>query len=397
MKFLFCSLGSYGFINPLIGIAKVLAKKGHQVAFVTHKDFTEVLHQEGLERIKRNPQDGSSFQVKLWAHPEAIAIQVKHIETALTRFKADVLVGNQLTFGTLIAGEIHHLPVAILGLAAYLWPTLESSLKNSSPSEKELRSHWRYADMMSHYKTSRQLLGLQSSIKENYRETPLLGDLFLLQTVPELETEVDNLPSQVHLVGSCLWESAQADSELFKWLDQPEIVDYPLIYVQMGRSFQYPRFWEYLIEAFSDNPFKIVAAVGRMDGELTNIPFNFFIREHIPQGLVLPYAKAVISNGHTTSVLGALTHGLPSLLLPNGSGTEDIAERCSLAGVAINLLENLENNQLNAEILKKALENILQSSEINQKAEKMGNKFKQINGIEKTADLLENLAIKRKL
>lgn len=391
MKFLFCPLGSYGFINPLIGIAKVLVKKGHQVAFVTHKDFTEILQKEGLERIKRSPEDRSSFQIKLWAEPHAIAIQVKHIEQAIKQFKPDVLVGNQLTFGSLIAGEMYNLPVAVLGLATYLLPTLESPLQDNSPSEKKMRSQWRYENMMGYYKKTRQLLGFTSPIKENYQETPLLGDLFLLQTIPELEVDIDNLPPQVHLVGSCLWESVSADAELINWLNQPEIIDYPLIYVQMGRSFQHQRFWDYLIEAFSGNSLKIVASVGRMDGELINIPSNFFIREHIPQGLVLPHAKAVISNGHTTSVLGALTHGLPSLLLPNGSGTEDIAECCCQGEVAIALTET----EININNLHKAIETLLESSTLRQNAQRLQKAFQKIDSLETVASLLENLATKK--
>jgi UDP:flavonoid glycosyltransferase YjiC (YdhE family) len=50
---------------------------------------------------------------------------------------------------------------------------------------------------------------------------------------------------------------------------------------------------------------------------------------------VLPHCSLVIGSGHPTTVLGALTHGLPLVLLSNGSGTEEAAEACQRAGVAI--------------------------------------------------------------
>jgi MGT family glycosyltransferase len=391
MKFLFCTLGSYGFIYPAIGIAKALKNKGHEVVFVTHLNFIETIEKAGFTRIKRNETDKPSFQVKLWAEPHAVGIQVKHIEYALQQFQADILVGNQLTLGSIIAGEIYNLPVAIIGLAAYLFPTSEILFQKSPRSEAETRIIWRYQTMMGHYYQSRKLLGLPV-IHKNFADHPLLGDLCLLQTIPELETEVNHLPQKVHLVGSCLWESNEPDQELSNWLNRPEIINDPLIYVQPGRSFQSIRFWEYLIEALGNLPLKIVASVGRMDGELTNIPPNFFIRDHISQGLILPQAKAVICNGHTTSVLGALTHGLPSLLLPNGSGTEDLAERCQKAGAATILTET----EINVNNLQTAVETLLETSDLRQNAQRLQKAFRKIDSFETVASLLENLAMQGK-
>ena len=122
MRFLFCSLASHGFVYPAIGIAEVLRRRGHKVAFVTDLTCRDTLGQAGFARIPRGNTDGPSFQVKHWAEPLAVAIQVKHIEYALEQFNPDVMLGQQLTLGPLIAGDRHRLPVAMLGLAAYLWP-----------------------------------------------------------------------------------------------------------------------------------------------------------------------------------------------------------------------------------------------------------------------------------
>jgi UDP:flavonoid glycosyltransferase YjiC (YdhE family) len=109
---------------------------------------------------------------------------------------------------------------------------------------------------------------------------------------------------------------------------------------------------------------------------------------HITQGQVLPYARAVISSGHTTSVLGALTHGLPSLLLPNGSGTEEIAGNCERAGAAICMAPET----VNAESLRKAVKELLENSKLRQKALALKQAFNQVNGCEHAAELLEGLA-----
>lgn len=372
----------------MISIAQLLRKRGHQVAFVTSPTFKETLAEAGLKRIPRGEKDGQSFQVDVWAEPIAVAIQVKHIEYALTFFKPDVLVGQQLTLGPLIAGDRYSIPTAFVGLAAYLLPTSAALREPPLQSKVEERLRWRYQEMMEFYNQARDLFQMPKSLA-HCMDTPLIGDLFLLQSIPELE--VDKLPARVHLVGSCLWEPPYFDFELASWLRQADFSQEPVIYVQPGRTFQFPKFWSHLLEAFGDRPVRVVAAIGRMDGEVGSIPDNFFVRNHISQKLVLSQARAVISSGHTTTVLGALTHGLPSLLIPNGSGTEDIAERCQKAGAAI----VLSPHAVTVETLKQSLEKLLNCFHLRHNAQKLQWAFAKINGSEKSADLLELLAIDR--
>ncbi|AFY50881.1 glycosyltransferase, MGT family [Nostoc sp. PCC 7524] len=388
MKFLFCPLASHGFVYPSIGIAQILKRRKHQVAFVTDIAFSGILQQAGLERIPRTNQDGASFQVGVWAKPIGVSMQIKHIQYALDQFAPDVLVTHQLTLGVLIVGELYNLPICILGGAAYLLPTSTSVLERPPISETEARLLWRYEEMMKLYNLNRQLWSLPS-IHCNYRDTPLLGDLFLLQSLPELEPDVDQLPEKVHLIGDCLWEPPVFDPDLMNWLNDAIASGEQIIYVQPGRSFGKPGFWPNLVEVLANLPVRVVAVVSRMDSELGEIPQNFLVRDHIPQGLILPYAKAVISSGHTTTVLGAIKHGVPSLLIPNGSGTEEIAERCQTAGIAICLSPNHITNQT----IEQAVHQLLNCRQIQQNSQVLQQAFSKVNGCEQAADLLIKLAI----
>ena len=139
MKFLFCPISSHGFVYPLIGIAKALRSNGHEVAFATGDDFEFILREQGIPRISRGDKDGPSFHIGTWAKPLSVGIQVKHIEYAINRFPADVLVTTQLALGPLIVGEMLKLPVAVLGLASYIWPPLwPSGYEPESAFEKRL-------------------------------------------------------------------------------------------------------------------------------------------------------------------------------------------------------------------------------------------------------------------
>ncbi|HLG15724.1 MAG TPA: nucleotide disphospho-sugar-binding domain-containing protein [Blastocatellia bacterium] len=384
MKLLFCPLASHGFVYPLIGIAKYMRSRGHEAVFVTGPAFSEALLAEGFDRVPRGAKDGPSFEVKTWFKPVSVAIQAKHIEYALERFLADALVTTQLSLGPLIISETRRIPVAVLGLATYVWPLWP--LNHKPQSEKEERLQWRYGDMMGYYNKARSALGL-SAIDRDHLMNPLLGDLFMVQSVPELEQNEYELPSKAHFVGSCAWEPESSDPDLSAWLDQCGADGEPLIYAQPGRSFDLPSYWPCLRDALRDKPLRLAAAIDRMDGEAGDVPGNFFVRGHVPQGKVLPRAAAVIGTGHTTSVLGALTHGLPSILLPSGSASDDIAEKCERAGAAL----CFEDAPMDVGFFEDAVNELLANRNLRRRAEFLRDAFAKAGGCSRAAALIEQM------
>ncbi len=387
MRFLFCSLDSPGFLFPMIGFARTLRARGHEVAFATGLASAGLLAREGLERIPRGDNDGVSFQVPHWFQPLSVAIQVKHIEYALSRFQADVMVGQQLTLGPLIVRQRRSISLGLLGFCTYLWPASDELARKPEKTFFEARLVWRHEDMVGWLNKSRQLVRLPP-YEGGCRETPLLGDLFLVRGVPELQPDAHLLPNQVHLVGSCLWEPEAADPGLDEWLRQTDSPGTCLLYVQPGRSFDVPSFWPGLVEALDGSGCRVVASVGRMDHEVGDLPDNFFVRPHVPQGLVLPKAQAVISSATTTAALGALAAGLPSLLIPSGSEQPDVAEVCQSAGVGI----SLPPEEASPTRIREALDLLLGTPSYRERAASFRSAFAKYDSFELAADLFERLA-----
>ncbi|MDQ2901973.1 MAG: nucleotide disphospho-sugar-binding domain-containing protein [Ktedonobacteraceae bacterium] len=384
MRFLFCSLASHGFVYPAIGIAQVLQRQGHEVALVTGPAFRETIALAGLERIPFGEWDDQSFQVAQWAHPIAGAIQIKHIKYAVDRFAPDVLVGHPLTIGPLVAGELFSLPVAILGLTTYLWPF--SSDFEEPRSEGARQRIWRHQEMLQYYNQLRQQSKLPV-VDGPPATTPLLGDLFLLQSAPELQDHVEELPDKVHLVGSCLWEPPQCDPELEEWLAESLASREPILYVQHGSAFRYPSFLPALLHALKGWPIRVAVSVGRMRSKAPAAPGNFFIRDHVSQGFVLRHAQAVVASGNTTVVLGAITHGLPSLLIPTGGEQFDLSERCQHAGIAL----CLSPDEVISYTLKEALQKVLTDSHMALASKSLQNAFQRYGGPERAAEILSTM------
>ncbi len=78
----------------------------------------------------------------------------------------------------------------------------------------------------------------------------------------------------------------------------------------------------------------VVATLG---GELDvgPVPANVSVHRFIPQAELLPHCDAVIAHGGAGTTLGALAHGLPLILLPQGGDQHYNAERAARAGAAL--------------------------------------------------------------
>src|SRR5207247_6503531 len=62
-------------------------------------------------------------------------------------------------------------------------------------------------------------------------------------------------------------------------------------------------------------------------------PDNVHIERYIPQSVLLPHCDLVVSHGGSGSVIGALAHGVPVIVLPMGADQILNARRCEHLGV----------------------------------------------------------------
>jgi MGT family glycosyltransferase len=90
-------------------------------------------------------------------------------------------------------------------------------------------------------------------------------------------------------------------------------------------------------------PADVVVTVGHdVDpAELGAQPAHVRVERYLPQAELLPHCDLVVCHGGSGSVLGALAHGLPMLLLPLGADQPLNAARCAALGVA-RVLDPLE-------------------------------------------------------
>jgi UDP:flavonoid glycosyltransferase YjiC (YdhE family) len=111
----------------------------------------------------------------------------------------------------------------------------------------------------------------------------------------------------------------------------------PRVYFTLGTVFNtesgdlFPR----VLAGLAGLPVNVLVTVGRdVDPAITGPqPANVRVARFVPHADVLPHCDLIVSHGGSGSVLGAIAHGLPSVLLPIGADQLDNAARCAELGL----------------------------------------------------------------
>ena len=116
-------------------------------------------------------------------------------------------------------------------------------------------------------------------------------------------------------------------------------------------------------------------------------PAHIQISRHIPQSEVLPHCDAVISHAGSGSVLGALSHGLPSVLIPIGADQPLNADRCVRLGVG----RALDALTASPDAIRTAVTAVLEDASYRKNAEALQDEFAALPDAAHAVRLLERL------
>lgn len=111
--------------------------------------------------------------------------------------------------------------------------------------------------------------------------------------------------------------------------------DRPLVYATLGTVFGTPPVLRAFAEGLGAEGYGVLLTVGFTGdpASLGALPPNVRVERFVPQNAVLPHCAAVVSHGGSGTTLGAIAHGLPQVLVPQGADQFINAERCQAAGL----------------------------------------------------------------
>jgi UDP:flavonoid glycosyltransferase YjiC (YdhE family) len=335
MNVLLCPLSDPGFRYPAVAVGQELRRRGHDVQLLGPETPGA-----GLPTVPA--AEPGAFLASQW-HRHGIG-QYRSVVEAARASRADVLVTSVLCHGALVAAEVLDIPVAVLGLAAHLWPYRGGARGGGSsgggpdaPGDLEQRE-WRLRETYRAYSEVREQAGLAARAVRS-RQRALSGSGLLLRGHPDFEVPDARLPAGIHRVGPCSWEPAPGDAESAAIGAALDRVGKPVVYVHLGRTFGRSGLWPWVNETFTGGPYQAVVELGRsgpaqrVDGADVTV---------VRQPWLAPLVRrscAVVTNGTTAPALAALLADRPLLLAPEGSEQFVLAAACLRAGTAVRVPE----------------------------------------------------------
>jgi UDP:flavonoid glycosyltransferase YjiC (YdhE family) len=318
VRALFTFVGGVGHLEPLLPVARAVAAAGHTVAIAGSGNQMPRVEATGFTALPTSPQrppaaSGRDLTPLRPTDPHDAEREFaenfadrgarRHIVAVgeyIRAWRPDVVVRDETDLGASMAAELAEVPCAtVLILAA---GTLARPELVSPPLQAIRREH-----------------GL--------RPDPDLAtfgrDLVLSPFPPSFRDPSAPLPAHAaHYRPRPVAPEARG----------------ALVYVTLGTvmNTESGDLFERLVAGLAGVPAKILATVGRdVDpADLGSQPPHVQVEQYVVQSQVLPRCALVVSHGGSGSLMGALEHGLPSVLTPLGADQPHNAARAEALGVA---------------------------------------------------------------
>jgi len=382
MRLLFTFVGGLGHFQPMVPVARAAQAAGHTVAFGCGPSMAASVEAAGFtvfamgveagraaERIPLRPVDRQREDRDL---RERFARRAARYRVPLAMalcgdWRPDVLVCDETDFGAVVAAERSGIPYAtvlVIASGSFVRSEVVGEALN------ELRAAHGLApdpelEMLSRYLV---LSPFPMSYRDPAHPLPPTAHPF----APPIGSRADPPPAW-----SCVREGA------------------PTVYFTLGTVFNVES-GDLLARGLAglrEMPINLVATVGHQidPAELGRQPAHVHLERYLPQSSVLPYCDLVVSHGGSGSVIGALAHGLPCVLVPVGADQPLNAERCAKLGVA----RVLDAVEATPEAFREAAAGVLDDAAYRRSAERLGREISALPDVARAVQLLERLAVER--
>jgi UDP:flavonoid glycosyltransferase YjiC (YdhE family) len=381
---LFSCVGAYGHFFPLVPLARALARAQHQVAFASAESFGPEIAAAGFEPVPAGMADLDRrnafrpFLEGILALPQAER-RVATFVGGFARIAAPVTFPQLLPKARawrpdIIVYETTELAAPIVAAALDV-PSVDHGFGRLIP----LAALAQASDVVAP-------LWIDAGL-EPAAYAGAFQYLYIDPCPPSLQSE--SPPSgKVALIRPVGFDDAIDDGAAFSdWLDG--LPDRPTIYVTLGTVFNDVQSFRLIVDALALLDANVIVTTGRdVDpADLGAWHANVRVEQYIPQSVVLPRIALVVTHGGSGSMLGALAHGRPMVLLPRGADQFDNAAAAVKAGVGVQLLPA----EVTAEALRTAVSRVLDTRSYATAAQKLQAEIQAMPAPASAVEIIEAL------
>jgi len=306
MRILFAFAGGQGHLDPLLPLARAALAAGHEVAIAGRAELLPAIREQGFEALESpgdQPDPAKRMPLKAYDRADEMrALREWYAGTLATaragaliglarEWRAERIVHDEADHGAAVAAERLGLPAArVLVVAA--------------------------ADFAAEEVLAEPLAALRAA--HGLAAPAAVRELVLSPFPRSLRDE----PGAFAFRGG-----------------SPPAADGDAVYLTLGTVFN-AESGDLLARALAglrELGAPLVVTTGRQidPAELGRQPSHVRVQRWIPQSELLPWCRAVVSQGGSGIALGALAHGLPSVFLPVGADQPYTAARVAGLGAGI--------------------------------------------------------------
>jgi MGT family glycosyltransferase len=426
MRVLLASIPATGHFNPLLVVANILKKAGHETAFYTSALFREKIEAAGsrffplpdeadqgwlekvagiLKRFIYAPSLEEGAEIFKTAFVEPMPAQFHELQKILKKFPADLIVFETSFAGVfpLLLGPRSARPVcAYLGISALPLDRADGApwgpgLMPAEDPEK-LKEYAEIAREVNEKKegpltqaADRLLaeLGLPGLPGTVFASGALLADIILQPCAPSFEFPLREPAKKVHFIGALLPQGA---GDVPPGLKEARHAGRKIVLVSQGTiaNNDLGKLLAPAIQGLGEREdFVILATTGGKPIE--NIPCaltpNTVASKYLNFGEVMPYVDVLIAFGSYGTVTQALSLGVPMVVAGRGEDKPEVGARVTATGCGIYLATDTPG----PEQIREAVDQILNKPEYRANAEKLRREFAAHSAEKELTTLLEAL------
>ena len=350
---------AHGHINPTLGIASELVKRGHRVTHAVKKSFAARVIASGSEAMIYDP-----METKLNLFQEMS--QTPGGEFLFDFSRVDLNLFAKERFQQEVDDTLYQLQTIYKNDKPDLiiYDTM-------NPAGTSLAAAWGIS-RIEHCPMMIEPGGAEHT-----------ADLVIVSLPEFLQEHRETLDNRFCFVGPVYNEGA-----FFKPLTLAPFPGPTVLVSATTGLLPQVEFFLTALQAFDDLPWRVVLSIGEQLDPTTlgPIPENFQINQFSSQPKILERSSLFIGQGGPASALEALRYGVPPLLIPPSQFHDMYARRIEKLGLGV----RLSHTDFSADTLKAAAVSLLQDRLMLERITEVQKELQESRGAERAADLVES-------
>ena len=418
MKFVITSFGSFGDLNPYVGLGRALKARGHDVVLALPGYYIPFVEAAGLQghAVRPDIDPNSRDVVRRVMHPLRGAeylirdLMMPLVEESYADLEAivqddDVLISHPLTYAAPVLAEHRGMRwassvLAPLGFFSQDDPPLMAVHPGAAAFQRNLPGLYRRLVPTARFVTRswgapvralRRRLGLPLGADPVHagQFSPYLN-LAMFSRV--LANPQPDWPPDTVVTGAVSYDAVHGSlpDALNAFLTEgPPPVVFTLGTAAVAAA-SAARFYQTSLEAAQDVGARSVLLVGRDDGHRPEVRgrSGVFVAEWAPHSELFPRAAATVHQGGAGTLHTALASGRPMLVVPHAHDQGDNAVRSARLGVARVVFPS----QYRRNVVRDHLRALLSEHSWSENASAVSAKVRAEHGAERACEALEALA-----